>query len=324
MSNSFGTLFKLSIFGESHGPAVGVVIDRCPAGIKLSVKDFKADLERRRSGAKGTTERKETDIPEIISGIFNGFTSGTPITILFKNNDVKSEDYEKLKDTPRPGHSDFVAYKKYNGYNDYRGGGHFSGRLTVALVAAGVVAKKILKKVKINAELIEAGGLKNIDKAIDKAIKEKDSIGGIIKCTVDNLPVGLGQPFFDSAESLISHAVFSVPAIKGIEFGAGFSSAIMKGSQHNDIINNATGKTATNNAGGINGGITNGNQLVFNVAVKPTASIQKEQNTINLKTGKTEKIEIHGRHDACIALRMPVIIEAAAAIALADLFLLNK
>ncbi len=325
MNNSFGKLFSISIFGESHGKAVGVVIDGCPAGIDLIQQDFLDDLIRRQGEIKGTTERKEKDIPQIISGVFNNKTSGSPITILFDNKDVKSEDYENIKDTPRPGHADFVANKKFNSFNDYRGGGYFSGRLTVALVAAGVIAKKIInpddQNIIINAYLEKAGGIKDINKAIDTAIISNDSIGGIVKCTVNNLPIGLGEPFFNSVESLISHAVFSIPAIKGIEFGSGFDAARMNGSQHNDTIINAKGTTSTNNAGGINGGITNGNELVFRVAVKPTSSIAKTQNTINLNSGDIEKLNVKGRHDACIALRMPVIVESVTAIVLADLML---
>jgi chorismate synthase len=326
MNNSFGKLFSISIFGESHGKAVGIVIDGCPAGIDLLQKDFLDDLIRRQGEIKGTTERKEKDVPQIISGVFNNKTSGSPITILFSNKDIKSKDYEDIKDTPRPSHVDFVANKKFNDFNDYRGGGYFSGRLTVALVAAGVVAKKIInldknQNIIINANLEKAGGIKDINKAIDTAIKTNDSIGGIVKCAVINLPIGLGEPFFNSVESLISHAVFSIPGIKGIEFGSGFNAARMNGSQHNDTIIDTKGTTSTNNAGGINGGITNGNELVFRVAVKPTSSIAKTQNTINLNSGNIEKLNIKGRHDVCIALRMPVIVESATAIVLADLLL---
>jgi len=321
--NIFGRIFKISIFGESHGKYVGVIIDGCPLGIDLKEEAFFADLDRRRSGAKGTTQRKEKDLPEIISGVFNEKTTGAPITIVFKNENTISKDYFKLKNLPRPGHSDFVAFKKYKGYNDYRGGGHFSGRLTLALVAAGVIAKKIVKPIKINAKLLEVGGSSNIEKAIDLAIKKNDSIGGIVECKAENIPVGLGEPFFDSVESVISHLVFSIPAIKGIEFGAGFEVAKMYGSKHNDEIINAFGKTKTNNAGGVNGGISNGNPLFFKVVVKPTSSIGLQQNTINIQTKTQEKLEIKGRHDVCIALRVPVVIEAVTAIALADLLLVN-
>lgn len=319
--NSFGTLFKVHIFGESHGAAIGVCIDNCPAGIDLNEADFLHDISRRKSGAKGTTPRQEEDTPEIISGVFNGKTTGAPITVLFKNNNVISKDYSNLIDTPRPGHADFTAKIKYGGFNDYRGGGHFSGRLTLCLVAAGVIAKKICNTISIQASLIEAGGKSDIDKAIDEALAAKDSIGGIVECVAGNTPIGLGEPFFDSVESLISHIIFSIPAIKGIEFGSGFSAAKMKGSKHNDSISDQSGKTEQNNSGGINGGISNGNNLVFRVAVKPTSSIGIAQETFNFKSGQKEILEIKGRHDACIALRVPVVIEAATAIVLADLML---
>lgn len=322
--NSFGRIFRISIFGESHGPLVGAVIDGCPAGIELNENDFVADLERRKAGAAGTTPRKEEDVPKISSGVFNGKTTGAPIAILFDNNNTRSADYDTIKNTPRPGHADFVLNKKFNGFNDHRGGGHSSGRLTVALVAAGVVAKKILQGISIHAELTEAGGDTNIEAAIQKAVEQQDSIGGIVTCSVNGLPVGLGEPFFDSVESVISHMVFAIPAIKGIEFGSGFAAAKMTGSIHNDAIINAQGSTQTNNAGGINGGITNGNELYFRLAVKPTSSTPKEQQTWNEQSQKVESFTVKGRHDLCIALRVPVVAEAAAAIALADLMLLTK
>lgn len=321
--NSFGRIFRITIYGESHGPTVGIVIDGCPPGIELHVDDFRSDLSRRKSGQKGTTARTEEDVPAITSGVFNGKTTGAPIHISFANKDVKSEDYENILNIPRPGHADYTAHVKYKGFNDPRGGGHFSGRLTVCLVAAGVVAKKILHFVQFSANLIEAGGISDIKKAVDEAVNANDSIGGIVECTVSGLPSGLGEPFFDSAESLISHLVFSVPAIKGIEFGSGFKAASMKGSEHNDPVL-ADGKTVTNQAGGINGGITNGNDLVFRVAVKPASSISQPQQSIDLKTGKSVELIIEGRHDACIALRVPVIMEAVAAIALADFYLIHK
>lgn len=322
--NNFGKLFRISIFGESHGKSVGITVDGCPSGIALTENDFTYDLSRRKSGAKGTTPRSEDDLPELISGTFNGFTTGAPITVLFRNTNTRSGDYSNLQTSPRPGHADYVANKKFKGFQDFRGGGHFSGRLTLALVAAGVIAKKIVSPVEINAMLKQAGGNANIEEAIDQALAIHDSIGGIVECVATNLPVGLGEPFFDSVESVISHIVFSIPAIKGIEFGSGFAAAQMFGSQHNDPIINAEGKTATNNAGGINGGITNGNEVIFRVAVKPTSSIGKTQQTLNSVSGKVEDLTIEGRHDACIALRVPVVLEAATAIALADLILQMK
>jgi chorismate synthase len=322
--NTFGRIFRIHIFGESHGKSVGVTIDGCPTGTPLTESDFNKDLERRKSGAKGTTPRTESDKPEIISGWFDGHTTGAPLTIIFRNENTRSKDYSALKKTPRPGHADFVAQQKYKGFADYRGGGHFSGRLTLGLVSAGVVAKKIIENISIEAMLIEAGGISDIEKAIDKAIESNNSIGGIVECRIGGLPIGLGEPFFDSVESMISHIVFAIPAIKGIEFGSGFNAPKMTGREHNDNILDNSGKTATNNAGGINGGITNGNELIFRVAVKPTSSIPTEQETFNFDKKEVEKLKIEGRHDRCIALRVPPVLEAAAAIALADLMLIQK
>ena len=323
--NSFGRIFRVSIFGESHGESVGIIVDGCPAGLPLTLQDFLPDLERRKGGTqKGTTPRQEEDLPIFKSGIFNDKATGAPLTILFENKNVRSGDYEKQRDVPRPGHADFVAHKKFEGFEDYRGSGHFSGRLTVALVAAGVIAKKILPTVKITSSILEIGGEKDLDKGLQKAINEKDSIGGIIECRATGLPIGLGEPFFDSVESLISHAVFSIPAVRGIEFGTGFVAAKMFGSEHNDAIENMDGKTRTNHAGGVVGGLTNGNELVFRIAIKPTSSTPKEQNTLNWETGKVENASVKGRHDLCIALRVPPILEAVAAIVLADLMLLEQ
>jgi len=328
--NSFGRLFRVTIFGESHGDFVGVNIDGCPAGIGITAGDFAEDIERRKPGAKGTTPRKEDDIPQFISGVFNEKSTGAPLTILFKNSNTRSGDYEKQRAVPRPGHADFVAHKKFNGFEDYRGGGHFSGRLTVAIVAAGVVAKKIIsslsveKKISIHSTILEIGGERDIEKGLQKAIDEKDSVGGIVECRVNNLPVGVGEPFFDSAESILSHAVFSIPAVKGIEFGAGFAAAKMFGSQHNDALINADGTTKTNNAGGVLAGITNGNDLVFRIVVKPTSSTPKEQQTLNTESGNVEAFSVKGRHDLCIALRVPVILEAVTAMVVADLMMVAK
>lgn len=362
--NSFGRIFRVSIFGESHGESVGIVVDGCPAGLTLTVEDFLPDLERRKGGTqKGTTPRQEEDLPIFKSGIFNDRTTGAPITILFENKNVRSGDYEKQRDVPRPGHADFVAHKKFAGFEDYRGSGHFSGRLTVALVAAGVIAKKILSvadtsphtplqrrgadqdpnapgymtntlgrelegevsnKITVSSKILEIGGEQDLDKGLQKAIDEKDSVGGIIECRATGLPIGLGEPFFDSAESLLSHIVFAIPAVRGIEFGTGFAAAKMLGSEHNDAIENMEGKTRTNHAGGIVGGLTNGNELVFRIAIKPTSSTPKEQNTLNWHTGKVETASVKGRHDLCIALRVPVVLEAVTAIVLADLMMLEQ
>ena len=318
--NSIGTLLRIHIFGESHGPMVGVLLDGIPPGIPLSEADFIPDLDRRKPGAKGTTPRQESDAPSLLSGVFNGHTTGAPLLVGFENQNIRSEDYDQVLSIPRPGHADFTASKKFGGFNDHRGGGHFSGRLTVGLVAAGVIAKKILKNVVVSAELIEAGGRRvDIESALEKALAEGDSLGGLVECRVNGLPVGLGEPFFDSVESVIAHLAFSIPAIKGIEFGAGFRSAKIKGSEHNDSFVDASGRTLTNHAGGINGGLTNGNELVFRVAVKPTSSIAKSQTTYDFESGHPEETKLRGRHDACIALRVPVVLEAIAAIALADL-----
>ena len=316
--NRIGKEFTVEIFGESHGTSLGVIIDGCPAGLPLDSKDFEHDMSRRQSGGKGTTPRKEPDIPEIISGVFNGYATGAPITILFKNTNVRSRDYSFIKKTPRPGHADFTSEKKYNGYQDYRGGGHFSGRLTTGLVAAGVIAKKLIHPVNIHAALTEAGGSTDIENTINNALENQDSVGGIVECKTSALPAGLGEPFFDKFEARLAHIIFAIPAIKGMDIGSGFNAATMKGSDNNDPIISTDGKTETNNAGGLNGGITNGNELSFRVSVKPTSSIGKTQRTINMKTGKMEDLRIKGRHDACIALRIPPVVEAVSAIIIAD------
>ncbi len=320
--NSFGRLFRISIFGESHGECVGITIDGCPAGLLLSPEDLLPDLERRKGGqGKGTTPRREDDYPIFKSGVFNGKTTGFPITILFENNNTRSEDYSKQRSIPRPGHADWVAHQKFGGNEDYRGGGHFSARLTAGIVAAGAIAKKLMGGISIKAEVIEIGGERDLEKGLQKAIDAKDSVGGIVECRINGLPVGLGEPFFDSVESVLSHIVFAIPAVRGIEFGTGFTAAKMFGSEHNDAIENLDGKTRTNHAGGIVGGISNGNELVFRLAVKPTSSTPKEQNSLNWDSGKTENFSIKGRHDLCVALRAPVIVEAVAAIVLTDFML---
>ena len=320
--NAFGKLFRVSIVGESHGPAVGVVLDGVPAGLPLSADDFLADIERRKGGTqKGTTPRKEDDIPLFQTGLFNDRATGAPLTILFENKNTRSGDYEKQRAIPRPGHADMVAHQKFGGFEDFRGGGHFSGRLTVGLVAAGVVAKKMLQGISIHATILEIGGEQDPDAGLQKAIEAKDSVGGIVECRVDGLPAGLGEPFFDSVESLVSHAVFAIPAVRGIEFGTGFAAARMFGAEHNDAITDPSGHTRTNHAGGVVGGITNGNPFVFRIAIKPTSSTPKEQQTLNWETGQQESFSVKGRHDLCIALRVPVVLEAVTALVLADLML---
>ena len=322
--NTFGRLFKISIFGESHGSSIGVTIDGCPPGLPITSELFMPDLDRRRAGAKGTTARQESDLPHIKSGVFKGHSTGSPITITFENKDTDSSAYDKIRQTPRPGHADMVARHKYHGFSDYRGGGPFSGRLTLALVSAGVIAKQLITPIKLQAKILQIGGSQNHKEQIEEAYKQGDSIGGLVECVAINIPPGLGEPFFDSVESIISHLAFSIPGIKGIEFGSGFKVAAMKGSVCNDEIISLDGTTRTNHAGGINGGITNGNNLYFQVAVKPTSSIAKLQKTINVTDGSKKELSVKGRHDACIALRMPVILEAITAIALADFMFIEQ
>lgn len=321
--NSWGDRFRLTLWGESHGAEVGVSIDGVPSGIALCEHDFSADLDLRRSGTLGTTPRKESDIPHIVSGLYNGYTTGAPLTISFKNENTRSGDYRNLISHPRPSHADWVAGKKFDGYNDPRGGGHFSGRITLGMVATGVVAKKILgSDVNFHTQITEIGGSANKElwgDIISQAQAEQDSVGGIIECRINGIKAGLGEPFFDSVESLAAHLLFSIPAVKGVEFGTGFQSSRMKGSQHNDAISNIEGKTLTNHSGGVVGGLSNGNEIVVRVAIKPTASIAKEQHTFNFEHNKVEGLVIKGRHDVCIALRAAVVVEAAMAIALADL-----
>ena len=323
--NTFGRIFRVTIFGESHGECVGITIDGCPAGLPLSPEDLLPDLERRKGGKqKGTTPRQEADYPIFKSGIFNGKTTGFPITILFENNNTRSGDYEKQRSIPRPGHADFTAHIKFGGHEDFRGGGHFSARLTTGLVAAGAVAKKLMPGISIHAVVTKIGGEPDLEKGLQNAIDAKDSVGGIVECKVTGLPVGLGEPYFDSVESALAHIIFAIPAVRGIEFGTGFAAAKMFGSQHNDAIENVEGKTTTNHAGGVVGGITNGNELVFRIAIKPTSSTPKEQNSFNWDTEQMENFSIRGRHDLCVALRAPVIVEAATALVLADLMLLEQ
>jgi chorismate synthase len=319
--NSFGRLFRVEIFGESHGPAVGAIVDGCPAGIELSLDDLERDLARRRSGAAGTTERHEADSPEFLSGVYQGRTTGSPICVVMRNADTRSSDYEDFKRVPRPGHADFTSRHKYGGFSDPRGSGHFSGRVTAGLVAAGAVAKRVLVGVSFETRVLEAGGRADIEAAAAEAKAAGDSIGGLVEIRVRGLPPGLGEPFFDAAESLVAHALFAVPAVRGVEFGDGFAAARMRGTEHNDPFVDRSGKTSKNGAGGINGGITNGNELVVRVAVKPASTVSAPQRTLDFASGEETTLAPGGRHDACIALRAAVVLEAACAIALADLSL---
>ncbi|MFX1519491.1 MAG: chorismate synthase [Promethearchaeota archaeon] len=352
MSNSLGEKFRITSFGESHGKCVGVVIDGCPSGLSLSEDDIQPELNRRRPGqSQITTKRHEEDKVELLSGVFNGYTTGAPICMLIWNKDVDSSKYELFRHVPRPGHADFTARLKYGGFNDYRGGGRFSGRITASFVMAGAVARKLLRdvlKIDIVAYTIEVGGIKakkiedvklikkNVEKTpiraadleiakkmielIVQAEKEGDSVGGIIECTVINVPVGLGEPVFSSLESDISKAIFSIPAVKGIEFGAGFRGARLKGSENNDAfrIKEGTIVTKTNNSGGILGGISNGMPITFRVAIKPTPSIRKKQDSVNILEKKETTIQIKGRHDPCLVSRAVPVVESMIAIVLAD------
>ena len=350
--NTFGRKFRVTVFGESHGEAVGVVLDGVPAGLELCEADFEKDILRRKSGAKGTTPRLESDQPQILSGVFEGHTTGAPLAIIFRNENVKSQDYAQFAAMPRPGHADLTAALRWDDCNDPRGGGHFSGRMTLPVVAAGVVAKKILADAtildetpcsEINAELVELGGipLPLLDaqslhdgsdavadmpdewkEELERAAAEGDSLGAVIECTVPAIDPGYGEPFWDSVESQIAHAVFAIPGVRGVEFGDGFEAAAMMGSQHNDPIG-PDARPVKNGAGGVNGGLTNGAPILFRVAFKPTSSISRAQQTFNFETGETDTLEIKGRHDVCYALRCPVVVEAMTAIALADFALLR-
>ena len=372
--NTYGRKFRVSIFGESHGELIGVVLDGVPAGLELSEEDFVQDILRRKSGAKGTTPRIEADAPRIVSGVYEGVTTGAPLTIVFENTNTKSGDYSLFAAMPRPGHADLTAALKWDDCQDPRGGGHFSGRLTLPVVAAGVVAKKILQDATmldetpfagVNAHIVELGGIprkanglsnngqagselvpESLEQknarclyqesvgslsqmpeewmaAIDTAVKEGDSLGAVVECTVPEIDPGYGEPFWDSAESMIAHAVFAIPGVRGLEFGDGFAAAAMKGSEHNDPIG-PDGRPTKNGAGGVNGGITNGAPLKFRVAFKPTSSIRKPQQTFNFATGQMDTLEVPGRHDVCFSLRAPVVVEAMTAIVLADLVLISN
>ncbi len=324
--NSFGRLFRVSIFGESHGQSVGVLIDGVPAGIEINEEDFNADLLRRKASGLGTTPRIEEDKPIIESGVFNSKTTGAPILIRFLNQNIRSKDYSNLVTHPRPGHADLTGRIKYKGYNDYRGGGAFSGRLTLGIVAAGVVAKKILP-LKYETQIVSLHGNTNKDEfesEIKNAIEKKDSIGGVVSIKISEVPAGLGEPYFDSVESVLSHLLFSVGGVKGVEFGIGFEGANLYGSEFNDMIIDNEGRTKTNNNGGVNGGISNGNDIEIRVMMKPTPSVGVSQDTFNFEKGCVSALEINGRHDVAIILRGQVVLEAMCAIGLCDLYLVNK
>ncbi len=350
MGNSIGKLFVVTSFGESHGRCVGVVVDGCPAGLPLSQADVQKELERRRpSSAAGGTARREQDRVEILSGLFSGFTTGAPICMLTWNKDSDSSVYEKFRSIPRPGQADYAAFIRYGGFNDYRGGGRFSGRITAGFVMAGAVALKLLKRagVEVIAHTAQIGDVRagsvtpaqmrknaegNAVKCADpkaasrmaalikKVQKAGDSIGGIVEAVALNVPAGLGQPVFENLEGELARAFFSIPAVKGVEFGSGFAVAGMKGSENNDVFVSRGGKivTLTNNAGGISGGISNGMPITAKVAFKPTASISMRQRSINLKTGKSVDLELKGRHDACIVPRAVPVVQSMMSVVLCD------
>lgn len=351
MKNSFGTAISVTLFGESHGAAIGAVIDGLAPGIRIDEEYISARLGERRAFGDISTKRRESDDFEIISGVFNGFTTGTPITVIIRNADVKSKDYTSLLTTPRPSHADYVANEKYHGYQDYRGGGHFSGRITAALVAAGAIIRRALeeKGIFIGTHIKRLYDLYDRDfcehgkdimslsatsfPVLDGEAREKmmarikeigatgDSIGGILETAIIGVPVGVGEPWFDTVEGILSHALFSVPAIKGVEFGAGFGFAGLLGSEANDPFYIKDGKvlTKTNRSGGINGGITNGMPITFRCALKPTPSIYKEQDTVDLSKIVDTTVTVNGRHDPAIIHRARAVVDAVAAIAIADM-----
>ncbi|MFC1907453.1 chorismate synthase [Chloroflexota bacterium] len=353
MSNRLGKLFTVTSFGESHGSVVGVIIDGCPAGLPITEKDVQGEVDRRKPGQTvGTTSRAEEDSVEILSGVFDGRTTGAPICLLVRNRDVDSGAYEKTRFLPRPGHADYTAFMKYGGFNDYRGGGRFSGRITVSFVMAGAIARKLLEQLNIEvlAHTAEIGGVsaapKHIDeirevaaisplrcadpaaaaemtRVIEQAREEGDSVGGIVEGIALNVPVGLGEPVFDTLEGELSKALFAIPAVKGVEFGSGFQAANKKGSENNDPFSIQQGKViaTSNNAGGILGGISDGMSVVVRAVVKPTPSISKSQGTVNLENMETAALEIKGRHDTCIVPRAVVVVEAMMAVTLCDLAL---
>ena len=351
MGNSIGKLFTITSFGESHGNCVGVIVDGCPAGLPVSEADIQSEVNKRRAGTTiGATKRMEEDKVEILSGVFNGIATGAPVCLLIWNKDVDSSYYEKHRFLPRPGHADYPAFVKYGGFNDYRGGGRFSGRATASFVMAGAIAKKILtlKDIEVIAHTVEIGGIKaqfkelaeikenaqqsplrcadpeaadEMAKAIEQAREEGDSLGGIIEGLAFNIPVGLGEPVFDNIDGELTKALFNIPAVKGVEFGSGFSSARKRGSENNDPFTMEDGKmvTISNNAGGVLGGMSTGMPLLVRVAVKPTSSIGKAQQTVNLKTMETTDLTVKGRHDACIVPRAVAVVEAMMTITLCDL-----
>ena len=351
MKNTIGSALTVTLFGESHGEAIGAVIDGLSPGIEVDMDYIRSKLAKRRPYGSIATKRREPDEPEFLSGVFNGYTTGTPLTLVIRNCDTKSEHYEDIKKMPRPSHADLTSWYKYAGFQDYRGGGHFSGRITAALVAAGAIVMKALEKKNIyigthikNCHGIEDREFENykkdiltladmnfpvldetqaiaMEKEIAAAASEGDSVGGILETAVINMLPGVGEPWFDTIEGMLSHSIFSIPAVKGIEFGAGFNMAAMRGSEANDRFRYEDGKivTVTNHNGGINGGITNGMPIIFRTAIKPTPSIYKAQETVNLENKENTQLVIHGRHDPAIIHRARMVVDAVTALTMADL-----
>lgn len=356
MKNNFGTNISMTIFGESHGPCIGITLDGLPAGFKINLERIKEDMEKRKAKGSISTQRHENDEVEIVSGFFNGYTTGTALTILIQNKNTQSKDYSDIQYRLRPGHADFSAYEKYHGFQDYRGGGHFSGRLTAPIVAAGSICRQILetKNILIGSHIEQLYALhdapfsnnidelkkqiqtlnkkefatldeqvaQNMEQAILEAKNEQDSIGGILESAIINLPAGIGEPFFDSIESILAHLLFSIPAVKGVSFGAGFQMAAKKGSEANDaFIINDTIQTKTNNNGGINGGISNGMPIIIHTCIKPTPSIYKTQKTVDYKTKESQTLNIKGRHDPCILHRARIVVDSMIAFGILDLLM---
>lgn len=356
MKNNFGTNISMTIFGESHGPCIGITLDGLPAGFKINLERIKEDMEKRKAKGSISTQRHEDDEVEIVSGFFNGYTTGTALTILIQNKNTQSKDYSDIQYRLRPGHADFSAYEKYHGFQDYRGGGHFSGRLTAPIVAAGSICRQILetKNILIGSHIEQLYALhdapfsnnidelkkqiqtlnkkefatldeqvaQNMEQAILEAKNEQDSIGGILESAIINLPAGIGEPFFDSIESILAHLLFSIPAVKGVSFGAGFQMAAKKGSEANDaFIMNDTIQTKTNNNGGINGGISNGMPIIIHTCIKPTPSIYKTQKTVDYKTKESQTLNIKGRHDPCILHRARIVVDSMIAFGILDLLM---
>ena len=328
--NAYGDRFRFTIWGQSHGPAIGVTMEGLPAGFAIDFEALQRFLDRRAPGQAGSTPRKEADRPEFVSGLVDGVTCGGPVTAMIRNENTRSGDYDNLKYTPRPGHADYTAWIKYGEARDAAGGGQFSGRLTAPLCIAGGICLQLLAPmgITVSARLVRVGGETDPEKfmdAIEAARAEGDSVGGVVECAVSGVPAGVGEPMFDGLENRIAGAVFGIPGVKGLEFGSGFAGADLRGSQNNDpfYVEDGAVRTRTNNAGGILGGISTGMPIVFRAAFKPTPSIAKPQQSVDLRTMTETTLAVRGRHDPCIALRAVPVVEAAAAVAIYDAILDN-